>query len=258
MKVVLLVGGRGSRMSADAAPLPKVLHEIGPFPILWHLMRSFLHAGHSEFVLCLGWGGDEIVRHFAERPAYLDADVLLEHDGASVRQTVLGGAPPPWRMVFARTGLEATKVQRLLAIRQYLGDETFLCTYGDGLADINVERLLAFHRAHGKAATLTAVRARSQYGHVALTEEGAVTGLEEKPALPGWVNGGFFVLEPRAFEYLRPDDDELETESFARLSAAGELMAYRHTGFWACMDTNKDNLALNALWATGQAPWKTW
>lgn len=258
MKVVLLVGGRGTRMSADAAPLPKALYEIGPFPILWHLMRGFLQAGHTEFVLCLGWGGDQIVRHFAERPAYMDSDVVLEHDEAGLHQTVLGGAPPTWRAVFARTGLEATKVQRLLAVRKYLGDETFICTYGDGLADLDFEKLLAFHRGHGRAATLTAVRARSQYGHVTLSEDGTVTGLVEKPELPEWVNGGFFVFEPRVFEYLRADDDELETDCFARLSAAGELRAYRHEGFWACMDTNKDNVALNALWAAGRAPWRTW
>ena len=255
MEVVIFVGGRGSRMGSRERPVPKALYELGGRPIIWHLMELYRAAGHREFVLTLGYQGSAIVEYFAERPLYLDQDVRLQVEGQERRVSYLAREPEPVSIKFVRTGLETGKGDRLRRVAPYLAGDTFLATYGDGLADIDLGALLAFHKGHGKAATLTAVRTRSQFGHVAIGDGGAVVEIEEKPPLPGWVNGGFFVFERRILDYLQPGD-ELEPDCFPRLVAAGELAAFTHEGFWACMDTDKDYATLDALCRTGAPPWQ--
>jgi glucose-1-phosphate cytidylyltransferase len=255
MEVVIFVGGRGTRMGSRDRPLPKALYELGGRPILWHIMDLYRAAGHRDFILTLGHQGSEIVRALAERPPYLDHDVLLQLDGDQRRATYLSERPEPISVKLIRTGPETGKGERLRRVADRIEGDTFFATYGDGLADLDLNALLEFHRSRGKIATLTAVRARSQFGHVTLGDGNVVACIEEKPPLPGWVNGGFFVLERRIFDYLQPDD-ELEPDCFPRLVADGQLAAFTHEGFWACMDTDKDYAALERLCQSGKPPWE--
>lgn len=255
MEVVIFVGGRGTRMGSRERLVPKALYELGGRPIIRHVMELYQATGHRDFVLTLGHQGSAIVEYFAERPLYLDQDVRLEVGGQERRVSYLAGEPQPVTIKCVRTGLETGKGERLRRVAPYLQGNTFFATYGDGLADIDLDALLAFHKGHGKVATLTAVRTRSQFGHVAIGDGGAIERIEEKPPLPGWVNGGFFVFERRILDYLQPGD-ELEPDCFPRLVAAGELAAFTHEGFWACMDTDKDYAALDALCQGGRPPWR--
>lgn len=257
MEVVIFVGGRGTRMSGHERALPKVLYELGGRPIVSHVIDIFRAAGHREFILPLGYRGTEIARHFLERPPHIDADFVLTLNGEERHARYLSGQPDPIALKFVRTGIDTGKGERLRRVARLIEGDTFLCTYGDGLADIDLNALLACHRRHGKVATLTAVRAHSQFGHVDVAEDGSVQALEEKPLLPGRVNGGFFVFERRIFDYLEPDD-ELEPDCFPRLAAEGQLAAYCHDGFWACIDTDKDYTTLDSLCQAGPPPWQTW
>jgi len=254
VEVVIFVGGRGTRMSAHERALPKVLYELGGRPIVSHVIDIFRAAGHRDFILTLGYRGAEIARHFLERPPQLDSDFALTIEGEERHARHLSGQPDRTSLKFIHTGIDTGKGERLRRVAKHLAGDTFFCTYGDGLADIDLNALLEFHRSHGKAATITVVRARSQFGHVEVCDDGTVTKVEEKPALPGWVNGGFFVFERRIFSYLQPGD-ELEPDCFPRLAAAGEMAAYRHEGFWACIDTDKDYTTLDSLCQAGPPPW---
>jgi glucose-1-phosphate cytidylyltransferase len=253
--VVIFVGGRGSRMSTRELAIPKALYELGGRPILWHVMQLFQAAGHRDFILPLGYKGSEIVRYFLERPAYLDADFLLQIDGEDRHTTYLSGQPEQINIKFVRTGVETGKGERLRRSADFIEGDTFFATYGDGLADIDLNALLAFHHGHGKVATLTAVRARSQFGLVEVDGNGMVRKMQEKPPLPGWINGGFFAFERRLFEYLEPGA-ELEPDCLPQLAAEGELAAFMHEGFWACMDTDKDYVTLDQMCRSGRPPWQ--
>jgi glucose-1-phosphate cytidylyltransferase len=231
MKTAILCGGRGTRFGEHGSRTPKGLIGIGGDPILMHLMRHYASFGLREFVLCLGHLGDTIRDHFAKHPL----------DGCT--------------MEFGETGLDTNTGGRLARVRATLaGEDTFCVTYGDGLADVDLHRLLAFHRAHGKLATVTAVHPYSAFGLLTLTEDDRVLAFREKPRMAEWVNGGFFVFNQGIFEYLT-DDCVLEREPFEQLAAAQQLMAFRHPGFWKCMDTSKDHLEFNQLWDAGLAPW---
>jgi len=257
VEVVIFVGGRSTRMSAHERALPKVLYELGGRPIISHVLDIYRAAGHHDFLLTLGYRGSEIARYFLERPPHLDSDFMLTLDGEVRHASYLSGQPESISIKFVRTGIDTGKGERLRRVVKHIKGDTFFCTYGDGLADIDLNALLAFHREHGKVATITAVRARSQFGHVDMREDGTVTRLEEKPPLPGWINGGFFVLNREVFDYLQPDD-ELEPDCFPRLAADGQLAAYRHESFWACIDTDKDYTTLDRLCQAGPPPWQTW
>jgi len=257
MKVVLLVGGKGIRLAGEDAPLPKALYPIGGQPIVYHIMRSFAGNGLTVFVLTLGYRGEQIVDYFLHHAPFLRTDLRLELGGDGDLPFVerLGEGGASWEVTLAHTGLESATGERLRRVRDYLvTDEQFIVTYGDGLADLDPAQLIAFHKAHGRAATVTVVRTRSQFGHVAFGADGTVTRLEEKPPLPGWINGGFFVFDQRVFDYLRPGDS-LEIDCLPRMLADGQLVARPHEGFWACMDTYKDGMMLNELWEAGDAPW---
>lgn len=258
MKTVILCGGRGTRLGEHGVSVPKALIEIGGRPVLWHLMKLYSHGGLNDFVLCLGYLGDSIKRYFLEHH-WLDNDFTLKlNSGGEPELNRLHGGNEDWRVTFVDTGLDTQTGGRLKRVQRYIGnDQTFCGTYGDGLANVDLGALLAFHRAHGRLATLTTVHPRSSFGILKISAQNAVVEFEEKPVMEEWINGGFFVFEREIFEYL-DEDCVLEREPLQRLASAGQLMAFRHTGFWKCMDTYKDNVEFNQLWDQGQAEWKIW
>jgi glucose-1-phosphate cytidylyltransferase len=229
LPVVILCGGKGTRMRESGETVPKPLVEIGGRPILWHVMSVYASQGLADFVLLLGYGGDRI-REFA--------------------------ASCPWSVTCVDTGLDTPTGGRVARAREHFGGGTFCLTYADGVADIDLTRLVDFHRGHGGAATVTVVRPQNPWGVAHIAPDGRVDGFTEKPQLDSWVNGGFFVMEPSALDRIGPDD-VLERGPLERLAAEGELHAFRHEGFWDCMDTYKDTLLLNELWERGAAPWRS-
>ena len=258
MKTVILCGGRGTRLGEHGVNVPKALIEIGGRPLLWHLLKIYAQHGLNDFVLCLGYLGEEIKRYFVERE-WLDHDFTLELSASGEPQLHQPERRrDDWRITFVDTGLETNTGGRIKRIQNYIGaDETFCVTYGDGLANIDLPALLAFHQTHGKLATLTAVHPHSNFGLLKLDEESQVIEFEEKPLLKEWINGGFFVFNRRVFDYLA-DDSVLEREPLSRLAQEGQLIAYQHTGFWKCLDTYKDNVEFNQFWDAEQAAWKIW
>jgi len=256
MKTIILCGGRGTRLGEHGTSIPKALIEIGGRPILWHLMKLYSRHGLNDFVLCLGYLGHEIKRYFLEHHwLYRDFTLQLKPEGAyELRQEERGSEE--WHITFAETGLDTNTGGRLKRVEPYLGDAAEVCvTYGDGLTDVDLRALVAFHRAHGRLATLTAVNPRSSFGLLKLNEAGQVTEFQEKPLVDQWINGGFFVFNRRVFDYL-DQDCVLEQAPLERLAREGQLVAYQHRGFWKCMDTYKDHLEFNQLWDTGQAAWR--
>lgn len=254
MKVVLLAGGMGTRLSEETAVRPKPLVEIGGRPILWHIMQTYAAWGYKEYVVALGYKGQQIKEYFLNY-YHLERDISIELQTGTV--TVTDGEREDWTVHLVDTGFDTQTGGRVKRLKDRLGDETFMLTYGDGVADIDIARLVDFHRAHGKLATITAVRPPARYG--GLTFKGdQVTRFDEKPQLgEGWVSGGFFVLEPQVMDYIAGDETHFEREPLERLAADGQLMAYKHTGFWQGMDTLRDVRFLEDLWQRGQAPWRS-
>jgi glucose-1-phosphate cytidylyltransferase len=254
VNVVILAGGRGSRLNEDSARLPKPMVEIGGKPILWHIMNGYAAHGFTCFLIACGYRA-EVVKEYFHNFFVRNSDFAIDlRDGS---RTVLNSTGVDWRIAVVDTGLDVMTGGRIRRLRHLIGDQTFMVTYGDGVSDIDLRALLAFHRRHGKLATVTAVRPPSRFGSLALDGE-AVREFSEKPATEGWINGGFFVFEPAVFEYLDHDQTVLEREPLERLAAEGQLMAFRHTRFWQPMDTPRDRALLESLWAEGQAPWQTW
>ncbi len=255
MKVVILVGGLGTRLSEETATRPKPMVEIGNRPILWHIMKGYAHHGFREFVLCLGYKGEVIKEYFLAYPTLSSDLTVFLRDG---RVEFHGRYAEDWTVTLLDTGPATQTGGRLRRVRNFIDGTTFMMTYGDGVADINVRDLLAFHRRHGRLATLTAVRPPGRFGNLELDGD-RVASFAEKPAgAEGWINAGFFVFEPEVLNYLTGDDAILEREPLESLARAGELMAYRHAGFWQCMDTLRDVQILTRLWESGGAPWKVW
>ena len=253
MKCVILAGGYGTRLSEETQAKPKPMVEIGGRPILWHLMRLFAAQGHTEFVVALGYKGEVIKRYFLEyNPLQSDLTVHL-NDG---RVEAHRAAREPWTVHLVDTGLDTQTGGRIKRLAAQLHGESFLMTYGDGLADVRLADLIAFHRRHGKLATVTAVRPPGRFGGLEFAGD-LVSRFSEKPQVgEGWINGGFFVLEPGVLDYIQGDDTYFEREPLERLAQDGQLAAYRHEGFWQCMDTLRDLRLLESLWAGGQAPWR--
>lgn len=260
MKAVILCGGQGTRIRDVSEAVPKPMLPIGNRPIVWHIMKGFAAGGVSQFVLCLGYKGWLIKEFFINYRAMThDVTVTL---GAAPAVSVLGAADgEDWSVTLAETGEQTMTGGRVAAVRKYVqGDELFCLTYGDGVSDVDIPALVAFHRAHGKAATVTAVRPPGRFGEMRLAGD-RVTEFNEKPqATEGFINGGFFVCDTRRFFDFLGDDPRttLENEPLKKLAEAGELVAYRHPGFWQPMDTYREYALLNDLWARGAAPWKTW
>ena len=257
MKVVILCGGLGTRLREETEFRPKPLVEVGGRPILWHIMKLYAHHGYREFVLCLGYRGQMIKEYFLNYEA-MNNDFTIRL--GKRKETTYHDAheEQDFSVTLADTGAETMTGGRLKRVERYVNDDIFLVTYGDGLSDLDIAGLIAFHRTHGKIATLTTVQPESRYGVLDLDEQGCVRKFEEKPRLGQWVNVGFFAFDRRVFGYLTGDECVLEQEPLQRLARDGELMAYRHEGFFAPMDTYREYRALNQVWDAGRAPWKVW
>jgi glucose-1-phosphate cytidylyltransferase len=260
MKVVILCGGRGTRLREETEYRPKPMVPIGGRPVLWHIMKIYAQHGFKDFVLCLGYKG-EIIKDFFRNYLWMTSDVSLRlGQNADVRFHTNHGEED-WSVTLAETGLDTLTAGRLQRIQPYLnGDDTFLFTYGDGVGNIDVSAVLDFHRSHGKMLTLTAVHPPGRFGEIGLKEGSVVTEFNEKPQTEGgWINGGFFVASTRIFDRMENADEVMFEQGPIRdLAARDEVRAYRHTTFWQPMDTYQEFLLLNQLWDEGRAPWKTW
>lgn len=255
MKTVILAGGLGSRIAEETAVRPKPMVEIGDQPLLWHIMHIYASHGFADFIVACGYKGESIKGYFHR---FFDhhSDFIVDL-GTGVVETH-GSAAPNWRVGVMDTGRHTQTGGRIRRLRPWIGNQRFMCTYGDGVGNVDITALVRFHVAHGKLATLTAVRPPSRFGGLVI-EDDTVRDFSEKPQTgEGWINGGFFVFEPGVFNYLDGDETVLEHEPLGRLAAEGELAAYRHEGFWQPMDTLREKQLLETLWVQGKAPWKTW
>ena len=257
MKAVILAGGLGTRLSEETAIKPKPMVEIGGHPILWHIMKQYAAHGVNDFLVCCGYRGFVIKEYFANYFLHrCDVTFDVSRNSIEVHQQ----RAEPWRVTVVDTGLETMTGGRLKRVRDYLGDETFCFTYGDGVSNVNLTELIAFHRKHRRIVTLTAVQPPGRFGAISLhAGEDRVDHFREKPNGDGaWINGGYFVVEPAAIDYIDGDATSWEAEPLERIAAAGQLSAFRHEGFWQPMDTLRDRKVLEDRWASGTAPWKTW
>jgi glucose-1-phosphate cytidylyltransferase len=257
VKVVILCGGQGMRLREETEYRPKPLLEVGARPILWHIMKIYAHAGFRDFILCLGYRGHMIKEYFLNYEAMNnDFTICLGRQQRIAYHNA--HAEQDFNVTLADTGIETMTGGRVRRVHEYIDDENFMMTYGDGVADVDIRALVNFHHSHGRLATITSVRPTSRFGILDLSDEGRVDGFVEKPQLDGWANAGFLVFNRRIFDYLTDDDCILEREPLERLAREGQLMGYRHEGFFYAMDTYREYLHLNDLWATGKAPWKIW
>lgn len=254
MKAVILAGGLGTRISEETELRPKPMIEIGGRPILWHIMKIYSTYGVNEFVICLGYKGYLIKEFFVNYGLHL-SDITV-HVASGVIDVHKRRAED-WRVVLIETGADTMTGGRIKRVREHIGDEDFFLTYGDGLADINIDKLLAFHRANGRLATVTAVAPPGRFGTLELSGD-QVTNFREKPAGDGSINGGFFVLSPKVFDYIEDDATVWEREPMERLALEGQLCAFHHNGFWQAMDTLRDKKQLEAMWSEGHPPWRLW
>jgi glucose-1-phosphate cytidylyltransferase len=255
MKVVILAGGFGTRLAEMTEAIPKPMVPVGGYPILWHIMNIYAAAGHSDFVIALGYKASLIKEYFLHYYS-LNSDFTV--DLASGDHVYHSAPKLDWRVTLVDTGLDTMTGGRVRRLREHIGNEPFFLTYGDGVSDINLNALIKFHRTHGKIATVTAVHPAARFGELALDGD-AVLSFKEKPQIgQGWINGGFFVLQPEFLDLIDNDSSVLEREPLERVAESGQLVAYRHEGFWQCMDTVRDRSYLEELWSTGRAPWKLW
>ena len=254
MKAVILAGGLGTRISEESHLRPKPMIEIGGRPILWHIMKGYSHHGINDFIICLGYRGYVIKEYFANYFLHMSN---VTFDMSRNQMEVHERYAEPWRVTLIDTGPDTLTGGRLGRVRDYVGSETFCFTYGDGVSDLDISKLVAFHRGHGRKATVTAIQPPGRYGSLHI-EKGSVREFQEKPLGDGsWINGGFFVLEPGVFEYIKGDQVSWEGQPLRELTRDGQLMAYQHTGFWQAMDTLRDKTQLEELW-NRKAPWKIW
>ena len=256
MKAVILAGGIGSRISEESVVKPKPMIEIGGKPILWHIMKIYSHYGFNDFVVCLGFKGYVIKEYFSNYFLHMsDVTFDMTTNSMEVHQKNV----EPWRVTLVDTGAESMTGGRVKRVAPYVGNETFMLTYGDGVANVDIARLVAFHRNHGKPATVTSTQPSGRFGALDINASGKVTAFQEKPAGDGsWINGGFFVLEPSIFDRIGGDSTIFEKDPLEGLARDGELMAFKHAGFWQPMDTLRDKQHLEELWADGKPPWKVW
>jgi len=258
MKVVILAGGLGTRLAEETIVKPKPMVEIGGKPIIWHIMKSYAHFGYNEFIVCLGYKGNMIKEYFINYFLYnSDITVELEKNELDIHFT----NSESFKVTLVDTGLNTNTAGRIKRIQKYVKDEPFMLTYGDGVANVNIPDLIKFHKSKGKMATLTSIQLPGRFGNIETNDEGIVSKFREKPEGDGvWINGGFFVLEPQIFEYLKGDMDTIqwEVKPLAEIAADSQLATYRHHGFWKCMDAMRDKIELEELWETGKAVWKVW
>lgn len=258
MKVVLLAGGFGTRISEESHLKPKPMIEIGEQPILWHIMKQYSAYGFNEFIICAGYKQHIIKEYFADYFLHT-SDITFDFTQGKNDVVVHHNSSEPWKVTVVDTGLNTMTGGRVKRIAPYVGNEPFMLTYGDGVSNVDIGKLLAFHKSHGKLATMTAVNVGQRFGVLDISEEGRINSFREKQNDDGAViNGGFMVLQPEVFDYIEGDSTVFEKAPLERLADEGQLMAYRHEGFWQCMDTQRDHQLLEKLWASGQAPWKVW
>jgi glucose-1-phosphate cytidylyltransferase len=256
MKVVILAGGLGTRLAEETVTRPKPMVEIGDKPILWHIMKTYGHYGFNEFIIALGYKGYMVKEYFAN---YAMHNSDLTFDMCTGATEVHSSTTEPWKVTLVDTGADTMTGGRLRRVAPYLGGETFMMTYGDGVADVRIDELVAFHRAHGREATVTAVQPIGRFGAMGLDEDDTVSAFQEKPEGDGaWVNGGYFVLEPGVIDRIDGDGVMFEREPLEGLARDGQLQGYRHGGFWLPMDTLRDRQQLERLWDSGAAPWRVW
>lgn len=252
MKVIILAGGFGTRLSEYTETIPKPMVTVGGKPILWHIMRSYAYFGHKDFYLALGYKSEVIKEYFLNYRS-LNADFTVDLSSGSVEPHQIDDTD--WRVTLVQTGLESMTGGRVKRLQSFIGNEPFMLTYGDGVADIDLDALLTFHKSHGKMVTISAVHPGARFGELEMKDQ-KVIAFQEKPQTgQGWINGGYFIIEPEFFELISNDSTVLEREPLEKAAEMGELMAYCHDGYWQCMDTKRDKDHLEELWSSGMAPW---
>jgi len=256
MKVVILAGGFGTRLTEETEIKPKPMVEIGGKPIIWHIMKIYSHYGFNDFIICLGYKG-YVIKEFFSNYFIHQSDITLNLKDNS--QIIHNSRAEPWKITLVDTGLNTLTGGRMKRVQEYIGNETFMLTYGDGVADINIKKLLEFHKKHSKYVTLTATQPSGRFGALNLDEKNNILSFKEKPQGDGaWINGGFFVLEPKIFDYIEGDQTMWEYEPLEHLAKDNQLVAYKHHGFWKCMDTLRDKRELEKLYSSKKAKWKLW
>ena len=256
MKVVILAGGFGTRISEESHLRPKPMIDIGGMPILWHIMKGYSHYNFNEFIICAGYKQEVIKEWFANYFLHT-SDITFDFTQGNKIITHHQHSEP-WKVTIVDTGLNTQTGGRLKKIKNYIDNQTFLMTYGDGVCDVDILRLVEHHKKHGKLATLTAVQPEGRFGVMDMTGDNVCSFREKSKNDSGWINGGFMVLEPKVLDYIEDDATMFEREPLEKLANEGELINYKHYGFWQCMDTQRDLGRLEQLWANGEAPWKTW
>lgn len=257
MKAVILAGGFGTRISEQSHLKPKPMIEIGDMPILWHIMKIYSNYGVNEFIICCGYKQFVIKDWFANYFLY-NSDVTFDFTNKENSMIVHNKHSEPWKVTVIDTGLNTMTGGRLKRVKEYIGNEPFFMTYGDGVSDVNIAKLLEFHKKGGKLATLTAIRAEGRFGIMDLSGNDVTAFREKSQNDMGWINGGFMVLEPAVIDYIGGDEDMFERGPMEKLAEDGELDCYKHDGFWQCMDTLRDKEKLESLWSSNKAPWKVW
>ena len=256
MKVIILAGGFGTRLSEETTVRPKPMVEVGGKPIIWHIMNIYAAQGINEFIIALGYKGEYIKEYFLNFYA-INNDITI--DLATGETVIHDGNQPDWKIHLVDTGLYTQTGGRIKRLRKWIGDDgAFMMTYGDGVADIDLRNLLEFHNSHGKLATVTTVKSPARFGRISFKGDQILEFYEKPQAAEGWINGGYFVLSPKVLDYIDGDDTIWERDPIERLAHDGQLMGYRHYGFWSCMDTLKEKTYLENLWNSGNAPWKIW
>lgn len=257
MKVVLLAGGLGTRISEESEYKPKPMIEIGGMPILWHIMKEYSYYGFNEFIICAGYK-QQIIKEWFRNYFLYTSDITFDLT-EEYKMVVHDKHTEPWKVTVVDTGLNTLTGGRIKRVQKYIGDHPFMMTYGDGVCDVNIRKLLEYHEAHGKMATLTSVMVEQQKGILDVSGDNAVRSFREKSSSDGaLINAGYMVLNPEVFDYIEGDQTSFEREPLEAIARQGELMSYRHTGYWQCMDTKKEKETLEKLWAEGKAPWKKW
>ncbi len=253
MKVIILAGGFGTRLSEYTDVIPKPMVTVGGYPILWHIMKTYAHFEHKDFYLALGYKAEVIKEYFLNYHS-LNSDFTVKLSSGLV--DLYQEDCVDWRVTLAQTGINSMTGGRVKRMKSFIGNETFMLTYGDGLSDIDIDALLKFHKSHGKMVTVSAVHPSARFGELEMKDK-KVTSFKEKPqTTQGWINGGYFIIEPEFFELIKDDQTILEREPLEKVASMGELMAYHHGGYWQCMDTKRDRDHLEQLWQNGEAPWK--
>jgi glucose-1-phosphate cytidylyltransferase len=257
VKVVILAGGMGTRISEESHLKPKPMIEIGDRPILWHIMKIYSHYGYNDFIICLGYKGNVIKEFFLNYLIY-ESDVTFNFRNGRETFTHQHSAEK-WTVTLVETGLSTMTGGRVKRVQSYVGNEPFMLTYGDGVSNVNINELINFHKTHGKLVTVTATQPLGRFGALDILENGEVKAFKEKPkSEEGWINGGFFVMQPEVFNYMSEDDVNLEVGPLQKISQNNQFMAYKHCGFWQPMDMLRDKMLLEELWNSGKAPWKVW